>query len=163
MEEENNVIYSYVEDGEQVLVTENDTPENLQIIEAGGENQILTTDENGQLVICAEPQGQEVFVYDNESGGYEKYVFLAENENGQVAVQVDDELKEDTKEEEIVEEDLKEQEQIEQEQFQQEHIQQEHIQQEHIQQEQIQQEEKSSKNVILNQAAIGDLEPGKIT
>ena len=45
------------------------------MIAGNASNQVLT-DENGQIVLCAENEGQEVFVYDDESGEYQRYVYV---------------------------------------------------------------------------------------
>ena len=45
-------------------------------------NQVLT-DENGQIVLCAENEGQEVFVYDDESGEYQRYVYVPNDDPGE--------------------------------------------------------------------------------
>lgn len=88
MEEDNNVIYSYVQaaddsgigSGEVVMST--DSGENIQVIPGDGSNQVLTN-ENGQIVLCAENEGQEVFIYDDESGQYQKYVYVPSDQNGE--------------------------------------------------------------------------------
>ena len=43
-------------------------------------NQVLTN-ENGQIVLCAENEGQEVLVYDDESGEYHRYVYVPNDQN----------------------------------------------------------------------------------
>lgn len=86
MEEDNNVIYSYVQaaddsgigSGEVVMST--DSGENIQVISGNTNNQVLT-DESGQIVLCAENEGQEVFIYDDESGQYQKYVYVPSDQN----------------------------------------------------------------------------------
>jgi len=86
MEEDNNVIYSYVQaaddsgigSGEVVMST--DSGENIQVISGDASNQLMT-DESGQIVLCAENEGQEVFIYDDESGQYQKYVYVPSDQN----------------------------------------------------------------------------------
>ena len=52
------------------------------MIPGDGSNQVLTN-ENGQIVLCAENEGQEVFIYDDESGQYQKYVYVPSDQNGE--------------------------------------------------------------------------------
>jgi len=83
MEEENNVIYSYIQAGDENgggVVMSTDTGENIHVISGNTGNQVLTN-ENGQIVLCAENQGQEVLVYDDESGEYQRYVYVPSDQN----------------------------------------------------------------------------------
>ena len=57
-----------------------DTGENIHVISGNTGNQVLTN-ENGQIVLCAENQGQEVLVYDDESGEYQRYVYVPSDQN----------------------------------------------------------------------------------
>lgn len=88
MEEDNNVIYSYVQaaddsgigSGEVLMSTE--SGENIRVIPGDTHNQVLT-DESGQILLCAENEGQEVFIYDDESGQYQKYVYVPSDQNNE--------------------------------------------------------------------------------
>jgi len=83
MEEENNVIYSYVQAGDQNdgVVMSTDSGENIQVISGTDTGNQVLTNENGQIVLCAENEGQEVLVYDDESGEYHRYVYVPNDQN----------------------------------------------------------------------------------
>ena len=58
-----------------------DSVENIPVISGTDTGNQVLTNENGQIVLCAENEGQEVLVYDDESGEYHRYVYVPNDQN----------------------------------------------------------------------------------
>lgn len=128
MEEGTNVIYSYVND-QNNLIVEDQQQQNVQIIEEA--------QEDNQLVLYTEGEGQEVLVYDDESGEYQRYVYIPNNENDNV-------IEQEAEQQEVVQEESKEE-----------------ITETEAPKE-VEKEEQVKTSVVLNQSAIGNLQPGTL-
>ena len=135
-----------------------DVGDNIEIIQGGDTDQQLsvTTDENGQVLLQAENEGQEVYVYDDESGTYQRYVYV--NQNGEP---IDPSQVEGIQEGQS--EVIQDQAEVVQAEDQTESTEATIVSDAaHAIEESAEDlEEDNPKSVILNQSDIGELQPGK--